>query len=104
MLVGAFGASAFGLRGGIPMEAAQTSLYRACIACRHYAIKLITYNPLTHQETRGIDASFKGLRVDEFLCVIFIPICLNAEFFGSVLHFWELKVFFGVYKSYKFYP
>ena len=31
MLVGAFGASAFGLRGGIPMEAAQTSssLYRA---------------------------------------------------------------------------
>ena len=31
MLVGAFGASAFGLRGGIPMEAAQLqmSLYRA---------------------------------------------------------------------------
>ena len=31
MLVGAFGASAFGLRGGIPMEpeAAQMSLYRA---------------------------------------------------------------------------
>ena len=28
MLVGAFGASAFGLRGGIPMEAAQTSSYR----------------------------------------------------------------------------
>ena len=42
--------------------------------------------------------------VDEFLCVIFIPICLNAEFLGSVLHFWELKVFLGVYKSYKFYP
>ena len=36
---------------------------RACIACRHYAIELITYKPLTHQETRGIDASFKGLRV-----------------------------------------
>ena len=36
---------------------------RACIACRHYAIELITYNPLTHQEARGIDASFKGLRV-----------------------------------------
>ena len=29
MMVGAFGASAFGLRGGIPMEAAQTSLHRA---------------------------------------------------------------------------
>ena len=29
MLVGAFGASAFGLRGGIPMEAAQTSVYDA---------------------------------------------------------------------------
>ena len=28
MLVWAFGASAFGLRGGIPMKAAQTSLYR----------------------------------------------------------------------------
>ena len=28
MLVGAFGASAFGLRGGIPMEAAQTRLHR----------------------------------------------------------------------------
>ena len=31
MLVGAFGRSAFGLRirGGIPMEAPQTSIYRA---------------------------------------------------------------------------
>ena len=29
MLVRAFGASAFGLRGGIPMEAAQTSSYHA---------------------------------------------------------------------------
>ena len=65
MLVGAFGASAFGIRGGIPMEAALEDEFisRACIACRHYAIELITYNPLTHQETRGIDASFKGLRV-----------------------------------------
>ena len=62
--IGAFGASAFGLRGGIPMEAAQTSSYisRACIACRHYAIDSNTYKPFTHQEARGIDASFKGLR------------------------------------------
>ena len=59
MLVGAFGASAFGLRGGCSDE----FISRACIACRHYAIELITYNPLTHQETRGVDASFKGLRV-----------------------------------------
>ena len=29
MLVGTFGASEFCLRGGIPMEAAQTTLYRA---------------------------------------------------------------------------
>ena len=29
MLVRAFGASAFGLRGGIPKEAAQTNVYRA---------------------------------------------------------------------------
>ena len=38
-------------------------ILRAFIACRHYAIELITYNPPTHQEARGIDASFKGLRV-----------------------------------------
>ena len=63
MPVRAFGASAFGLRGGIPMEAAQTNVYhaRACIACRHYAIDSNTYNPLTRQEARGADASFKGL-------------------------------------------
>ena len=38
---------------------------RACIACRHYAIDSNTYKfkPFTHQEARGIDASFKGLRV-----------------------------------------
>ena len=38
-------------------------LSRACIARRHCAVELVTYNPLTHQETWGIDASFKGLRV-----------------------------------------
>ena len=36
---------------------------RACIACRHYAIDSNTYKPFTHQEARGIDAFFKGLRV-----------------------------------------
>ena len=36
---------------------------RACIACRHYAIDSNTYEPFTHQEARGIDAPFKGLRV-----------------------------------------
>ena len=36
---------------------------RACIACRHYAIDSITYNPLTRQEARGADAPFKCLRV-----------------------------------------
>ena len=71
MLVGGTSARAFGLRGGIPMEAAQTniclSISRAsaagCIACRHYAIDSNTYNPLTRQEVRGVDASFKGLSV-----------------------------------------
>ena len=42
--------------------------------------------------------------VNEVLCAIFVPICLNAEMFWSVLHFLELKVFLGAYKSYKFYP
>ena len=42
--------------------------------------------------------------VNEVLCAICIPICLNADCFGSVLHFWELKGFLGVYKSYNFYP
>ena len=36
---------------------------RACVACRYYAIDPNTYKPFTHQEMRGIDASFKGLRV-----------------------------------------
>ena len=35
----------------------------ACIACQHYAIDSNTYKPFTHQEARGIGASFKGLRV-----------------------------------------
>ena len=39
--------------------------------------------------------------VNEVLCAIFIPICLNAECFWWVLHFLELKVFLEVYKSYK---
>ena len=49
MRVRAFGARAFGLRRGIPMEAAQKNVYRsrACIACRHHAIELNTYNPPT---------------------------------------------------------
>ena len=36
---------------------------RACIACRHYAIVSNTSQLLTRQEARGVDASFKGLRV-----------------------------------------
>ena len=40
-------------------------------------------------------------RVNEVLCAICIPMCLNAEMFWSVLHFRELEVFLGVYKSYK---
>ena len=36
---------------------------RACIACRYYAIDSNTYKAFIHQEARGIDAPFKGLRV-----------------------------------------
>ena len=67
MLVRAFSASTFGLRSGIPMEAAQTNVYRARarmrIACRHYAIDSNTFGPFTQQEARGADAPFKGVRV-----------------------------------------
>ena len=64
MLVGAFGASrptGWDSHGGQSGEFAS----RACIEYRHYAIEVITYtyNQLTHQETRGIDASFGRLRV-----------------------------------------
>ena len=36
---------------------------RACIACRHNAIDSNPYEPPICQEARGIDASFKGVRV-----------------------------------------
>ena len=56
MLVRAFGASAFGLRGGIPMEATQTNVYHAPAsrACIMRSIKI----PVTHSlaKKRGVDA------------------------------------------------
>ena len=58
MLVGAFGASAFGLRGGIPMEAALTSLYRApasranCTYSR--SAQLISLSMHVHLSTRNV--------------------------------------------------
>ena len=66
-------ASVFGLCGAIAIAAAQASLYRAHasrgdimrsiqIPTRQlYAIDSNTYKPLTRQEARGVDASFKGL-------------------------------------------
>jgi len=38
-------------------------LSRACIACQHYAIDSNTYNPLTCEEARGVEAPFKSFRV-----------------------------------------
>ena len=35
----------------------------ACVACRHYAINSNPHEPPTRQEARGVDASFKGVRV-----------------------------------------
>ena len=65
MLVRAFGASAFGLHARRDSHGGRSDecLSRAYIACRHYAIDSITYNSLTRQEVRGVDASFNGLRV-----------------------------------------
>ena len=55
MLVQAFGASTFGLRGGVPMEAAQTNVDHAPASS--------PFEPPTRQEVRGVAASFKGVRV-----------------------------------------
>ena len=54
MLVRAFGASAFGLRGGIPMEAAQTNVYHAP-ASRASIVQSIIL-PTTHSlaKKRGV--------------------------------------------------
>ena len=46
MLVRAFGASTFGLRGGIPMEAAQTSVYHADVPRADITRSIRT--PMTH--------------------------------------------------------
>ena len=61
MLVGAFGASAFGLRGGIPMEAAQTSLYRA--PASRADIARSNRLPITHSLTKKRGASMPPLKV-----------------------------------------
>ena len=52
MLVGAFGASAFGIRGGIPMymEAAQTSLYCAPAYEPPMIIVLMAYRNSGHAQ------------------------------------------------------
>ena len=69
MLVGAFGARAFGLRGGIPMEAAQTSSHHAPASCADItrSVQIPIIRSLTIVKKRGaaqgIDASFKALRV-----------------------------------------
>ena len=46
MLVRAFGASAFGLHGGIPMEAAQTNVYHTPVS--HASIMRSIKLPITH--------------------------------------------------------
>ena len=61
MLAGAFGASAFGLRGGIPMEAAQTSLYRAP-ASRADITRSIQI-PISHSLTKKRGASMPPSKV-----------------------------------------
>ena len=48
MLVGAFGASAFGLRGGIPMEATQTNVYHDHAPASRVDITRSTRIPMNH--------------------------------------------------------
>ena len=45
--------------GGRTGEVAQSTW----MGCRPYAIDSTPYNPLTRQEARGVEASFKGVRV-----------------------------------------
>ena len=62
MLVRAFGASAFGLRGGIPMhmEAAETNVYHAPEPRARITRPIrIPITHATHQDARGADTSLK---------------------------------------------
>ena len=63
MLVRAFGASAFGLRGGIPMEAAQTVVYHAP-ASRAGITRPIRL-PINHSLGKGRGAPMPPLKVRE---------------------------------------
>ena len=57
MLVGAFGTSVFGLRSGYPMEAAQTSLYRAPEFISRADITRSIQIPMNHSLTKKRGAS-----------------------------------------------
>ena len=63
MLVGAFGASSFGLRGGIPMEAAQTIavLYRAPSSRADFTRSIQI--PINHSLTKKRGASIPPSKV-----------------------------------------
>ena len=63
MLVGAFGASAFGLRGGIPMEAAQTNIYHAPASRADMYITRSTRLPITHSLAKKCGASMPPSKV-----------------------------------------
>ena len=63
MLVGASGASAFGLRGGIPMEAAQTSLYRAPASRADITRSIQIRIPIIHSLTKKRGASMPPSKV-----------------------------------------
>ena len=52
MPVRAFGASAFGLRGGIPMEAAQTNVYHAPASRARAGITRSIRMPITHSPAK----------------------------------------------------
>ena len=64
MLVRAFGASAFGLRGRIPMEAAQTNVYHAP-ASRSDIMRSIRL-PIIHSLAKKRGASMPPSKVNVF--------------------------------------
>ena len=63
MLVRAFGASAFGLRGGIPMEAAQANVYHAPASRAGITRSTSTQIPITRSLAKKRGASVPPSKV-----------------------------------------
>ena len=60
MLVRAFGASTFGLRGGIPMEAAHTSVYHAPASCSSITRSIRIHTTYSLAKKCGVPSRRRG--------------------------------------------